>query len=271
MVGRATERKQFAGILVFKCRDKHCHSPCEIQSQVIVSSRICMIYEAVYGTIYLDITYELCIRNGCGSNSAKYYTLTNYLLEINNNSALSWNYSVSNPVTLFHLDHKVNRLVTYVNLTQGQFHFESLINGSVYASTTFSLSANSSSENITFNVTLGNQTFSAQDSGKEVYSNVRITNVNSGNVSIYEIGVNATWSTSANLSLNGIPKQTTNTSNLISHNTNFSLKDYYKYTYGTTLNITIKGDGDFNINTNNIEVLYYITSLSQGGAIKHGK
>ena len=121
------------------------------------------------------------------------------------------------------LEHKVNKSVTYVNLTQGQFHFESLINGTVYASTTFSLSATTPSENITFNVTLGNQTFSAQDSGKEVYSNVNITNVKSGNVSIYEIGVNATWSQTASLYLDGKLANNTNTSNPASHNTNFSL------------------------------------------------
>ena len=209
--------------------------------------------------------------NISGSNSAKYYTLTNYLLEINNNSALSWSYNVSNSGTSLHLEHKVNKSVTYVNLTQGQFYFESLINGTVYASTTFSLLATTPSENITFNVTLGNQTFSAQDSGKEVYSNVSITNVKSGNVSIYEIGVNATWSQTASLYLDGKLANNTNTSNPASHNTNFSLKNYYKYSSGSSLNITINGSGLFTLDTNNIEVLYYITSLTQGGAIKIGK
>ncbi|MHB1708987.1 MAG: hypothetical protein ACYCT2_05885 [Thermoplasmataceae archaeon] len=209
--------------------------------------------------------------NISGSNTVKYYTLTNYLLEINNNSALSWNYSVSNTVTSFHENHKVVRLVTYINLTQGEFHFEPLLNGSVYASTTFSLSATSPSENITFSVTLGNQTFKAQDSGKEVYTNVSITNVNSGNVSIYEIGVNATWSTSANLSLNGKYTNATNTPNPASHNTNFSLTNYYKYSFGSYLNITISGSGVFTLDTSHIEVLYYITSLNQGGTIKLGK
>ena len=209
--------------------------------------------------------------NISGSNIVKYKTLTNYMLEINNNSALSWNYSVSKSGTSFHLDRQVDRLVTYVNLTQGKFYFESLINGTVYASTTFSLSATTPSENITFNVTLGNQTFSAQDSGKEVYSNVSINNVKSGNVSIYGIGVNATWSQPASLYLDGKLANNTNTSNLASYNTNFSLKNYYKYSIGSSLNITISGSGVFALNTNNIEVLYYITSLTQGGAIKIGK
>jgi hypothetical protein len=204
--------------------------------------------------------------NISGSNSAKYYTLTNYIIEIKNNSQLAWTFAITPKPPFTEQSHAISK-ITWINLTVANYVFTALVNNSAYASKEFQLNSSSPEEFMEFNATANsaNFTFTNNQAGTILYTNVTIPSSSNGNISIYKFGVSRTWTSSLlNISINGQPWQ--NISTVVSGYTNFSLSPYYKYDPGTTIQIVVRsGTEHYNNNGDNAIAYYYDTSLYGNG------
>ena len=199
--------------------------------------------------------------NVYGRNVLYNETVINYLLEINNDSVLSWNFSISGFVS----SQNVVRPVTYLNLTMGAFVFNAYINGSLYDSKSFTLNSTTPNENITFSVSPGSKYFNANITNGVVSSNVTLP-LSYGNASIYGIKTNASWSTGVTLYLNGSSYTAIKANTTLNENTSIALTTYYKYKTGSKLSVVISGSGKIGGYTPplKVEVLYYQISISSG-------
>ena len=220
------------------------------------------VKNGTYKFDFSNVSYipKVFFGNVSGKDSLYNVTLTNYLLEINNNSALSWNYSINYPPGNVKMEKVVNHL-TYVNLTQGQFSFSAYINSTKYGSKVFSLSSTSPNENITFNVSKYSHLFNmTSPTSSPIISFVNFSSINPGqNLSIYGIAINATWSKSLSLYLNSSPiYNVSETTDTTTGTTNISLGTYFHYAENTSLNVTLDGSGKVNIWEQSSEYYYYL-------------
>ncbi|OWP55887.1 MAG: hypothetical protein B2I17_07775 [Thermoplasmatales archaeon B_DKE] len=215
-------------------------------------------YEFAFTNIsYVPVSFY---SNISGSNHLKNRTLVNYILEIVNNSNLSWTYSITPKAPLPYQNH-VALKYAWVNLTSRTYTFDALINGTVYAQKTFTLNLSYPEEILEFNATKHNKSFTFTNnlSGSIIYTNVTI-NTN-GNISIYKFGVSRNWTSgSPNLSINGSIWQNVNQSS--GSYTNFSLHPFYKYVPETMIMFEVSGSVNYKNGGDTAVVYYYDTSLS---------
>ncbi len=218
------------------------------------------------GTYYFTFTNGNYVPNSfygnvSGKNVLYDKTVINYLLEINNDSVLSWNFSISGVVS----SENVVRPVTYLNLTKGTFIFNAYINDSLYDSKSFTLNSTTPNENITFSVSPGSKYFSASITNGVVSSNVTLP-LSYGNASIYGIKTNESWSSAVILELNGTNYTAIKVNSILNENTSIALTTYYKYPTGSKLFVEISGSGTVGSYTPplKVEVLYYQISISSG-------
>ena len=197
--------------------------------------------------------------NVSGKNVLYNKNVTNYLLEINNDSVLSWNFSISGVVG----SENVVRPVTYLNLTKGTFIFNAYINSSLYDSKSFTLNSTTPNENITFSVSPGSKYFGANITNGVVSSDVTLP-LSYGNASIYGIKTNESWNSTVILKLNGANYTAIKVNSTLNENTSIALTTYYKYPTGSKLVVEINGSGTVGSYTPplKVEVLYYQISIS---------
>jgi hypothetical protein len=220
-----------------------------------------LVQNGTYDFSYINPHYVPASFYGNISGHDRLYneTVENYLLEIKNNSVLSWSFSI----TLYlPVQTPVVKQITFENLTAGTFTFNAFINGTLYESIGFVLSETSSNESVTFNVTPSSILLhSSETDGNET---ANLTSLASGGkVLIYEVSTNETWKSTVTLLFNGsgVPVTEQNGNGF----TNLTLHNYAAYTNGSKLAIDISSNSTTTAPPKSdltITVYYYKTSLT---------
>ena len=231
-----------------------------------------LVQNGTYHFIFTNVSYIPIsfYGNVSGRNVLYNETVTNYLLEVNNDSVLSWNFSISvvgSPEKVV----KVVSHVTYLNLTTGSFVFNAFINDSLYGSKSFTLNSTAPNENITFSASPGSNYFDANITDGVETSNITLLPSTLGNVSVYGFKTNVSWGLPITLYLNGTNYSAIKANSISDVNTSIALTLYYKYSAGSRLSVKITGKGTvgYSISTQlKVEMQYYEISIS-GGVVKY--
>ena len=230
------------------------------------------VQNGTYDFAFVNISYvhSTFYSNISGANASKNLTLINYILKIENNSVISWDYGLT-PNPPYYVNHRVVKSVTYVNLTNSSYEFIANFSGSTYGSKLFTLTYTTPEEVVKFNVSSEtlNQTklnSAYSSSTNSVLANITITAAGNENISVFEVALNMTWENNDTISLyidNSLEGKTVQNTSKV---TNLSLSTYYHFPSRNTIRFNITGGALSYISPSPVEVVYYyLASLSGEG------